>query len=105
MTGKGALDNIAIKFDEYGYEPTNLGIEPNQHFSEIFRYEMEIINKDLDRLEKLENVLLKFARYELAMYVDTDGKYHICDYETYVKTTQSKMKLTEQEFNELVEML
>lgn len=105
MTGKGALDNIAIKFDEYGYEPTGWGAELNRHFADIFEVEMEIIQKDLDRLEKLENVLLKFARYELAMFVDTDGKYHICDYETYVKTTQSKMKLTEQEFNELVEML
>lgn len=52
-----------------------------------------------------KELLIKFARYELAMFVDMDGKYHICDYESYVETTQSVMKLTEQEFNELVEML
>lgn len=52
-----------------------------------------------------QEILLKFARYELTMFIDTDGKYHICDYETYVNTTNSKMKLTEQEFNELIKML
>ena len=53
----------------------------------------------------LKDLLIKFARYELSIFVDTDGKYHICDYESYINTTNSVMKLTEQEFNELVKML
>lgn len=53
MTGKQALDNIAIKFDENGYEPSNLDVEPHRHFSDIFKFEMEIIEKELDRLEKI----------------------------------------------------
>lgn len=52
-----------------------------------------------------QDLLIKFARYELAMFVDTNGKYHFCDYESYINTTNSKMKLTEQEFYELVKML
>lgn len=52
-----------------------------------------------------KELLIKFARYELAMFVDMDDKYHICDYEGYIQTTNSKLKLTEEEFNELVKML
>ena len=65
MTGKEALDNIAITFDEYSYEPTVLGAELNRHFSDIFKYEIEIIKKDLELLESLKCVKSKRTEQEI----------------------------------------
>ena len=48
-----ALENIAITFDEGGYEPTTLGAKSG-HFIEVFGDDFNTIKQDLERLEKLE---------------------------------------------------
>lgn len=47
------LENIAITFDEGGYEPTTLGAKSGQ-FIDVFGDDFSIIEKDLERLEILE---------------------------------------------------
>lgn len=47
------LENIAITFDEGGYEPTTLGAKSG-HFIDVFGDDFSIIEKDLERLEILE---------------------------------------------------
>lgn len=58
MTGKTALHNIIVSFDEMGLICSNIGykefFEYALHFKDIFKDEYDIIKKDLDRLEKLE---------------------------------------------------
>ena len=48
-----ALENIAITFDEGGYEPTTLGAKSG-HFIEVFGDDFNTIKQELERLEKLE---------------------------------------------------
>lgn len=46
-----ALENIAITFDEGGYEPTTLGAKSGS-FKEVFGVEFNIIEQDLKRLRQ-----------------------------------------------------
>lgn len=51
-----ALENIAITFDEMGFIATTLSPYRNKHFIEWFKNEYDIIKKDLERLEEIENL-------------------------------------------------
>ena len=51
MNSIEALENIAITFDEGGYEPTTLGAKSG-HFKEVFGVEFNIIEQDLKRLRQ-----------------------------------------------------
>ena len=55
MTGK----NIVVSFDDMGMICSNIGYkefyEYALHFKDIFKDEYDIIKKDLDKLEQLEN--------------------------------------------------
>ena len=56
MTGKEALDNMALTFDEGGYFPSQLGCIDG-HFKDVFEDEIKIIEKDLECLEKVKKEL------------------------------------------------
>lgn len=53
MNSLEALENISITFDEGGYSPTTLGAKEG-HFYDLFKYEYDVIIKDLEQYEKLK---------------------------------------------------
>lgn len=55
MNSVEALENIAITFDEGGYEPTTLGAKSGS-FKEVFGDEFNIINQDLEHLKTMEEL-------------------------------------------------
>lgn len=55
MNSKEALENIAREFDTNCYTSFLLGAK-NGYFNEIFYQQLKIIYKDLERLEKLEEI-------------------------------------------------
>ena len=79
MNSIEALENIAITFDEGGYEPTTLGAKSG-HFIEVFGDDFNTIKQELERLKKLEeeyNNLKKgikiFLEYYDVYLFDEDG--------------------------------
>lgn len=71
MTGKEALENISIEFDEYGFVPTTTTPRKEEHFTEWWKKEYEIINKELEKKEKLEK---NYDKYKRAFEILKEGK-------------------------------
>ena len=56
MNSIETLENIAITFDEGGYEPTTLGAKSG-HFIEVFGDDFNTIKQELERLKKIEEAI------------------------------------------------
>ena len=86
MTSKEALERIAYCRLDLGYDDD---YEPPQHCGYAcvglcYQDEIEVIKQDLDRLEKLEQIVSIIK--EIGLTFQKDLRYYECDYGDWFKT-------------------
>ena len=112
MNSIEALENIAITFDEGGYEPTTLGAKRGS-FKEVFGVEFNIIEQDLKylRQKKLEEKNKELnEKLKQAIDILKNKKVsttYLCseDVDDHNLYEQERYCLTEEEYELLKEVL
>ena len=89
MTSKEALKIIRSYHDEMIYHSDYAFIE----IENIFKQELDIIEKDLDRLEKLERVIEILKKSLLLNVKEVRGIYYVLGYDTNYCMTKEEFEL------------
>ena len=96
MDGKQALENISITFDELGFVPTTPTSNKAEHFKDWFPVELNIINQDLNILEKLKKDLQYMQDNGVQIFMLPNGKIILgFDITNCPSEVESKKKILE----------
>ena len=102
MNSIEALENIAITFDDGGYEPTTLGAKSG-HFIEVFGDDFNTIKQELERLKKLEEAI-EILKDKIELPLENDFDVVNKD-DIHLYRLRTKCLINEKEYEILKEVL
>lgn len=105
MDGKQALENISITFDELGFVPTTLTSITAEHFKDWFPVELNIINQDLNQLEKIKKDLQYLQDNDVAIFMFPRGRIILgFDITNCPSEIETKKRILENAMNNMMEV-